>query len=134
MWHSSHRSIYSVSLQTEPLKSYQVVCSTPLWTMTNALTDILLYHVVSGKAFSKDLEDGQRIKTIVGRTVKVDLRSDGDIEINDADVDHPDIKACNGVIHVIDRVLIPSIKDDGDCDEDDQCGFCVGKSAEERIA
>lgn len=95
---------------------------------TNALTDILLYHVVSGEAFSDDLEDGQRIKTVVGRTVKVDIENDGDIEINDADVIDADIVACNGVIHVIDKVLIPSIMDTGDCDKDHKCGFCVGKS------
>jgi uncharacterized surface protein with fasciclin (FAS1) repeats len=93
---------------------------------TNALTDILLYHVVSSKAFSDDLKDGQQIKTIVGRTVKVDIESDGDIEINDANVIDADIEACNGVIHVIDKVLIPSIKDVGDCDKHDKCGFCVG--------
>lgn len=58
-----------------------------------ALTDILLYHAVSGKAFSKDLKDGQRIKTVVGRKVKVDIKSNGDIEINNADVIDADIKA-----------------------------------------
>lgn len=100
---------------------------------TNALTDILLYHVVSSKAFSDDLKDGQQIKTIVGRTVKVDIESDGDIEINDANVIDADIEACNGVIHVIDKVLIPSIKDVGDCDKHDKCGFCVGKSSETMI-
>jgi len=92
-----------------------------------ALTDILLYHVVSAEAFSDDLEDGQRIKTVVGRKVKVDIQKDGDIEINDADVIDPDIEACNGVIHVIDKVLIPKIEDVGECNKDHKCGFCEGR-------
>lgn len=91
---------------------------------THALKDILLYHAVGAKAESGDLSDGQRIKTLVGRKVKVDI--DGhDIFINNAEVIKADIEACNGVIHVIDKVLIPKIKK-SNCEKDDDCGFCEG--------
>lgn len=92
----------------------------------HALTDILLYHVVSGEAFSTDLSDGDRIRTVVGRKVKVSI--DGsDIEIDKSNVILADVEACNGVIHAIDKVLIPKIKYVGHCDDDDKCGFCEGE-------
>lgn len=70
------------------------------------LKDILLYHVVAGKVMSTDLEDGMMPKTVQGSTLKVDL-SNG-VMINDSSVAKADIEASNGVIHVIDKVLLPS--------------------------
>lgn len=74
---------------------------------SGALTDILLYHVVSGKALSTDLSDGMTIETVGGGTLTVTI-SDGKVMINDAMVVTADIMASNGVIHVIDTVLLPS--------------------------
>lgn len=68
------------------------------------LRQILLYHVVSGEFLSSDLFDGQRITTLQGEEVVVTI---GCIWINNALVIIEDIQACNGVIHVIDAVLIP---------------------------
>lgn len=65
----------------------------------------LLYHVVAGSVKSSDLKNGD-VKTADGKTVKVDL-SGGTAKINDASVTKADIPASNGVIHVIDTVLIP---------------------------
>jgi transforming growth factor-beta-induced protein len=70
-----------------------------------ALADVLLYHVVSGKVMSTDLSDGMQAPTVGGQNITVDL--DGGVFINDAEVIIPDIEATNGVIHVIDSVLIP---------------------------
>lgn len=71
------------------------------------LKDILLYHVVPGKVFSKDLKDGMKLKTAEGSEVKISLDP---VRVNDAKVVKPDIAASNGVIHVIDKVLLPPVK------------------------
>ena len=68
------------------------------------LTPILTYHVVSGKVMSGDLSNTS-VKTLNGGKIKIDL-SDG-VKINDSNVIAADIKGKNGVIHVIDKVLIP---------------------------
>ena len=73
------------------------------------LTDILLYHVVAGKAMSSDLSDGQMIETVLGQDITVTITSEG-VYINDAMVTVADIEATNGVVHVIDAVLLPSTK------------------------
>jgi uncharacterized surface protein with fasciclin (FAS1) repeats len=72
------------------------------------LKAILLYHVVSGKVEAKKVVklNGKTVKTLQGGTLKVDT-SNG-VKVNDATVVKTDIKASNGVIHVIDTVLIPT--------------------------
>jgi uncharacterized surface protein with fasciclin (FAS1) repeats len=72
-----------------------------------ALTDILTYHVVGAKAMSTDLSDGQKIITFQGKKVMVTINEDG-VFIDNAKVTVADIEADNGVVHVIDAVLIPS--------------------------
>ncbi|MEM7273686.1 MAG: fasciclin domain-containing protein [Actinomycetota bacterium] len=72
---------------------------------TDTLTSILTYHVVSGEVLSTDLSDGMTAATVNGAEITVDL-SDG-VKIDDANVVTPDVKASNGVIHIIDAVLLP---------------------------
>ncbi len=72
---------------------------------SGALTDILLYHVIGAKVMSTDLSDGQMAETLLGKDVKVTINSDG-VYINDAKVTVADIQADNGVVHVIDMVLV----------------------------
>ena len=72
------------------------------------LTDILTYHVVSGNAMAADLEDGQEFTTVQGGKLKVSIKG-GKMMINDANVTMADVAASNGVVHVIDKVLMPSM-------------------------
>jgi hypothetical protein len=72
-----------------------------------ALTNILTYHVVGAEAFSTDLTDGQMIMTLQGTDVEVTINANG-VFINDAEVIVADIEADNGVVHVINAVLVPS--------------------------
>jgi uncharacterized surface protein with fasciclin (FAS1) repeats len=71
-----------------------------------ALTDILLYHVVSGKVMAADVTALTSATTVLGKdvTVKADM---GNVYINEAKVIITDIETSNGVIHVIDAVLLP---------------------------
>ena len=69
------------------------------------LKKILLYHVVSGKVMAADVVKLKSANTVEGSSVKIDASSG--VKINDANVVSPDVAADNGVIHVIDTVLIP---------------------------
>jgi uncharacterized surface protein with fasciclin (FAS1) repeats len=69
------------------------------------LRKILEYHVVSGKVMSTDVVKLDSATTTEGSTVKIDA-SNG-VKINDATVITPDVEADNGVIHIIDTVLMP---------------------------
>ena len=70
------------------------------------LTDILLYHVVSGKVMAADVVSLSAATTVLGKDVAIKVE-DGNVFINDAQVIITDIEASNGVIHVIDAVLLP---------------------------
>lgn len=70
------------------------------------LTSILLYHVVGSVALSSDLADDMQIETLNGQTITVSITDDG-VFINEAQVTIADIEADNGVVHVIDAVLVP---------------------------
>jgi len=73
---------------------------------TANLTKILTYHVVSGIVLSTDLSDGMNATTVEGTTITVTIEN-GTVMINDATVVIADIECSNGVIHVIDKVLVP---------------------------
>jgi len=70
------------------------------------LSKILTYHVVSGKMKAADLKDGQELTTVEGGKLKVVIK-DGHVSVGNAKVKTADIGASNGVIHVIDKVLLP---------------------------
>jgi transforming growth factor-beta-induced protein len=72
-----------------------------------ALTDILLYHVVDGAVMAEDVVMLDEAKTLNGRYVDI-MVEDGMVYVNDAQVIITDIEASNGVIHVIDTVLLPA--------------------------
>jgi uncharacterized surface protein with fasciclin (FAS1) repeats len=70
------------------------------------LQSVLTYHVVPTEAMAADLEDGQMLETVNGEMLEVSI--DGDtVMVGDATVVMPDVDASNGVVHVIDTVLVP---------------------------
>jgi uncharacterized surface protein with fasciclin (FAS1) repeats len=71
-----------------------------------ALANILLYHVVPGKVMAAQVSDGLTATTAQGATVTFTV-ADGAVKINDANIVTTDIEASNGVIHVIDSVILP---------------------------
>lgn len=71
------------------------------------LRGILLYHVVDGRVFSNDAIDAKSANTLQGGEIKVSAKGKS-VMINDAKVVSADIDASNGVIHVINRVLLPT--------------------------
>jgi len=72
----------------------------------DALTKILTYHVVAGAVKAADLKDGQKVKTLQGEELTVSIK-DGKVMINGANVTAADLTGSNGVVHVIDAVLMP---------------------------
>jgi uncharacterized surface protein with fasciclin (FAS1) repeats len=70
------------------------------------LTGILTYHVVAGSVKAADLKDGQKVKTLQGAELTVSIK-DGKVMINGANVTAADLAGSNGVVHVIDAVLMP---------------------------
>jgi uncharacterized surface protein with fasciclin (FAS1) repeats len=84
----------------------------PEGTLENLLEDkealqrILLYHVVSGKYTSKDVVELTEAATLAKANFSINV-SDGKVKVNDSNVISTDIETTNGVIHVIDTVLLP---------------------------
>lgn len=70
------------------------------------LKKILTYHVVSGKVMAADVIKMKSATTVEGEDVKIDA-SNG-VKVNDSTVTTPDVAADNGVIHIIDTVLMPA--------------------------
>ncbi len=73
------------------------------------LTKVLTYHVVAGKVMADDVVRLKEAKTVEGSMVKITV-ANGAVKVNDANVVKTDIGATNGVIHVIDSVLLPPAK------------------------
>jgi uncharacterized surface protein with fasciclin (FAS1) repeats len=73
-----------------------------------ALTSILTYHVVAGEVMAADVTAGD-VETVEGSTIAI--TTDGGVKVNDANVIATDVDASNGVIHVIDAVIVPPTVD-----------------------
>merc|ERR1712144_110806 len=72
------------------------------------LQDVLEYHVIAGAAVHKsDLKSIQRVKTLEGRELVIFKDHHGDVRVGDARVTAADVDASNGVVHIIDHVLLP---------------------------
>jgi uncharacterized surface protein with fasciclin (FAS1) repeats len=67
---------------------------------------ILKYHVVNERVSSRDAVTSESVKTLNGSKVKISIQN-GKLSVNDSTVTANDIEAENGIIHVIDQVLIP---------------------------
>ena len=70
------------------------------------LQGVLTYHVVPGRVMSGDVVKLKSAKTVEGSTIKIDANGSG-VMVNDAHVVKADIAASNGVVHVIDKVILP---------------------------
>jgi transforming growth factor-beta-induced protein len=77
------------------------------------LTNILLYHVTAGRVFSTDLTNGQQVRSLFGEN-DFTININGNVTITDGNADSPDagvvstdIQGTNGIIHVINRVILP---------------------------
>lgn len=108
-----------------------------------ALTDVLTYHVAADSVTSDMLSDGMTIDMINGQTATISISTDG-IFINDAEIVIADLIAENGVVHVIDAVIVPAIEgctdlvtcnynplatiEDGSC-ESESCAGCLNEMA-----
>jgi len=73
------------------------------------LTKILTYHVVSGKYTASDVKKLKSVTTVQGQPLKVEVHRlfHRGVKLDNAEVIHPDIECTNGIIHVIDSVLMP---------------------------
>jgi len=71
-----------------------------------ALTKVLTYHVVPGRVVAADVRSG-RVNTVQGQALTINASSAG-VSVNDAKVIKADVMASNGVIHVIDSVVLPN--------------------------
>lgn len=74
------------------------------------LVGVLTYHAVPGKVMAADLKDGQMITTVNGAKLQVKIDDAGNVTVGGAKVTTADVAATNGVVHVIDTVLIPPAK------------------------
>lgn len=77
------------------------------------LVNILTYHVVSGKIMSDDLSDGMTAETVQGSDVSISV-TDYDVNVDEASITQADVEASNGVIHIIDAVILPAEESETD--------------------
>jgi uncharacterized surface protein with fasciclin (FAS1) repeats len=70
------------------------------------LRSVLLYHVAAGRLEATDVVERSRVETLNGKRVRIRVKN-SNVLVNRARVTTPDVGAANGVIHVIDRVLLP---------------------------
>ena len=69
------------------------------------LEDILKYHIVPGKLSYNDLKDGEKLKTVNGKELNVQVK-DGNVSIEGAKIQARDVQTSNGVIHSLDTVMM----------------------------
>jgi uncharacterized surface protein with fasciclin (FAS1) repeats len=103
----SGKGPYTVFAPTD--KAFKKVPAETLEALTNdpeALRRVLLYHVVDGRYPAARVASKRRIPTLAGPRLEVQVRN-GNVRVGGARVITPDVRASNGVIHAINRVLIP---------------------------
>ncbi|CAN5701566.1 fasciclin domain-containing protein [soil metagenome] len=71
------------------------------------LSEILTYHVLTGKKLVKDFKNGEKLKTVNGKELAVTVK-DGEVRINGAKILSRDRQGSNGVVHSIDTVNLPT--------------------------
>ncbi len=95
--------------------AFDAIASTTAGLTDAQITKVLKYHVLNGRVFSTDLSNGLMPATLEGEKLTINISGDGAVSISDAgsttesNVIQTNILGTNGVIHVIDKVLIPSL-------------------------
>jgi uncharacterized surface protein with fasciclin (FAS1) repeats len=74
----------------------------------NKLSELLTFHVLTGKKMLRDFRDGQKLQTVNGKELLVSVR-DGEVRINGARILSKDRQGSNGVVHSIDAVNLPAV-------------------------
>ena len=88
--------------------AFAAIASVAAELTVEELTDVLLYHVIQGEVLSTDLQPSQEVTTLNGETITIEV-SGGAATINGTSgITIVDVRGTNGVIHVIDEVLLPS--------------------------
>ena len=92
----------------EGLQELMNLNSFDLLNFTEGMVAGLSYHIVPGVHLAEDLQDGALLPTLEGQNIAVSVDGGGTLTLNGANVLYEDIVAFNGVIHVIDEVLVPA--------------------------
>ena len=92
----------------EGLQELMNLNSFDLLYFTEGMVAGLSYHIVPGVYLAEDFQDGALLPTVEGQNIAVSVDGEGTVMLNGATILHEDIEAFNGVIHVIDEVLVPS--------------------------
>ena len=92
----------------EGLQELMNLNSFDLLNFTEGMVAGLSYHIVPGVHLAEDLQDGALLPTLEGQNIAVSVDGEGTLTLNGATVLYEDIVAFNGVIHVIDEVLVPA--------------------------
>jgi transforming growth factor-beta-induced protein len=95
---------------------------------SEGLSDILLYHVIPGKILSSDIAEGETIVAAANGDNLTIVRNDTGVYVNGAAVTLADVPASNGVIHVIDAVLLPPADETTEVEED-PCDMTISVSS-----
>ncbi len=91
------------AFKTVPAKTMDELAANPA-----RLTEVLTYHVLASKAMSQDVKDGPA-KTVQGGNLAL-AKAGAFVTVEDAVVQTADISATNGVVHIVDRVLMPPVR------------------------
>lgn len=103
-----------------------------LFADTARLRSVLLNHVVVGDPIdSSGLTDGRRLGTAGGQLLTVTSANASSTSIDNVNVSRTDLAASNGIVHVVDRVLLPSVNSSSGFLEDDSQGAGIGNSSDE---
>jgi len=88
--------------------AFQQIDVNDLTSDSDLLEEVLTYHVVQGEITASDISDGQTVETLEGETLRFSV-SNGGVQVNGANVTTADLQASNGVVHVIDGVLLETV-------------------------
>ena len=88
--------------------AFQQIDVNDLTADSDLLQEVLTYHVVPGEITASDIQDGQTVETLQGETIRFS-RSNGGVQVNGATVTTADVQASNGIVHIIDGVLLETV-------------------------